>query len=169
MDETSDPSEPRWLDSEEQDAWRSYIEATIRVWRALDSDLHAATGLTDDDYGVLSLLSESPSRARRMTDLATFLDTSPSRVTYRIDRLIDKGYLRREPCPTDRRGTLAVLTEDGLAALEAAAPIHVANVRRHLTDHLTREDFLELGRILETVASAHRPINWNDQQSDPAS
>ena len=69
-------------------------EATIRVWRACDSELQAQTDLSDDDYGVLVLLSEAPDRSARMIDLATFLDTSPSRVTYRVDRLVEKGFDR---------------------------------------------------------------------------
>jgi DNA-binding MarR family transcriptional regulator len=147
--------DPDWLDAEEQAAWRTYIEATIRVWRACDSELQAETGLSHDDYGVLVLLSEARDHSARMVDLASFLATSPSRVTYRIDRLVAKGYLRRESCPTDKRGSLAVLTTEGMEALVQAAPVHVAGVRRHLLDHLTREDFLTLGRILKPVAEAH--------------
>ena len=153
--ETS-PNGPEWLDDSEQQAWRSYIDATIRVSRACDSDLQAATGLTGDDYGILVLLSESPDHATRMVDVAAFLATSPSRVTYRVDRLVNKGYLRRESCPTDKRGSLAVLTTEGFEALQQAAPIHVENVRRHLLQHLTRDEFLAIGRMLEPVAAAHR-------------
>jgi DNA-binding MarR family transcriptional regulator len=146
----------QWLDEEEQAAWRAYIEATIRVWRACDGELLAETGLSDDDYGILVYLSEAPDHSGRMSDLAASMATSPSRVTYRIDRLVDMGYIRRESCPTDKRGTFAVLTPVGMQALEAAAPVHVASVRNHLLDHMTREDFLALGRLLEPVADAHR-------------
>ena len=160
--------DPRWLDGEEQRAWRSYIEATMRAMRACNSELEAETGLTDDDYGVLMFLSEAPQRSARMVDLAGFLGTSPSRITYRIDRLVAMGYVRRQSCPTDKRGSFAVLTPEGMRAMEHAAPIHVASVRRHLLDHISREELLTLGRILEPVAEAHRDSRGAAEEELPA-
>jgi DNA-binding MarR family transcriptional regulator len=151
-----------WLDDEEQEAWRSYIEATVRVRRECESELQAATDLSEDDYGTMVMLSEAEGRSARMVDVAAFLGTSPSRVTYRIDRLVKMGYVRRDTCPSDRRGSLAVLTDEGFAALAEAAPVHVDSVRRHLLDHISRDDLFELGRILGPVADLHRQESDGD-------
>lgn len=150
-------NETRWLDPEEAQAWRSYIEATTRVRQACDTALAAETGLTLDDYGILVALSESPEHRMRMNDLAAVLATSPSRMTYRIDRLVKLGHVCRESCPTDRRGSFAVLTPEGMEALRQAAPVHVASVRDNLVDHMTGEEFVALGRILQRVVEALRP------------
>lgn len=144
----------RWLDDDEQAAWRAYIGATTRVRQRCDSDLLEATGLLPDDYAILVLLSESPDRRARMSDVAEHLATSPSRLTYRVDRLVTMGYVERASCPTDKRGSFAVLTDEGMEALEAAAPIHVASVRTHLLDHLTRDELVQLGSLLAKVGAS---------------
>ncbi|NJP96338.1 hypothetical protein HCN51_44085 [Nonomuraea sp. FMUSA5-5] len=59
--------------------------------------------------------------------------------------------MRREHCAGDRRGRLAVLTGEGVAALQAAAPQHVAGVREHLIDLLSPEQPGRLEQISKTV------------------
>ena len=44
---------------------------------------------------------------------------------------------------------LAVLTDQGMAKLEVAAPTHVAAVRESLIDHLSAEDLKVLGDVLD--------------------
>ena len=138
-------------------AWQSYIRATKRVRHAFETTLQEATGLIPDDYAVLMTLSEAQGHRQLMSKLAALLLTPTSSMTYRVDRLEKRGYVRRESCPTDRRSSFAVLTPTGLKALEEAAPVHVTSVRDNLINHLTREQFLTLGKILEHVAVAHEP------------
>ena len=126
----------RWLDDDEMAFWRAYTVAAGRLNAAIDADLRAESGLTLDDYEVLVHLSEAPDRRVRMSELAERVVQSRSRLTQRIDRMVTRGLVERQQCPDDRRGTFAVLTDEGMAALEAAAPGHVASVRRHLLDHL---------------------------------
>jgi DNA-binding MarR family transcriptional regulator len=77
--------------------------------------------------------------------------SSPSRLSHAVARLEEKGWVRRERHPTDRRGALAVLTDEGYAALTAAAPGHVAAVRRAMFDRLDRTQLRQLGAILATL------------------
>ena len=65
--------------------------------------------------------------------------------------------MRRTACPTDKRGALAVLTDEGFAALEAAAPGHVEGVRRHLFDVLTPEQVEQLGQISAAIRDGLLP------------
>lgn len=142
----------RWLSREEQGVWRAYLVATSMLSARLADDLEAATGLTSADYELLVQLSESEGRRLRMTALASRSLSSKSRLSHAVSRLETRGWVRREQCDDDRRGAWAVLTEEGFAVLEAAAPIHVENVRRHLLDPLSDTQVEQLGRICRVLA-----------------
>lgn len=141
----------RWLDDEEMRAWRGLLETCADVAVAVDADLLEAHGITGGDYGVLVELSEAPERAMRMCDLAGRLRLSPSGLTRRLDGLVRDGYVARRPAPDDRRVSLAVLTPKGFTLLEQAAPGHVTTVRRHLLDHLTRDQIRQVGDAMAAV------------------
>ncbi len=141
-----------WLDLEEMRAWRGLVEVSADVHASLESELMAAFGFREGDYAVLVNLSEAPDRRLRMCDLAERLHLSPSGLTRRLDGLVRAGLVEREPSATDRRVTLAALTDAGFAALEAAAPVHVDGVRRHFLAHLTRAQIRQLGTTFDALA-----------------
>jgi DNA-binding MarR family transcriptional regulator len=87
-----------------------------------------------------------------MSELAGLTTSSASRLSHAVARLEEKGWVRREKHPTDRRGALAVLTDDGWAALVAAAPGHVAAVRAAVFDRLDAEQVRQLRAISERIA-----------------
>ncbi len=66
--------------------------------------------------------------------------------------------MRREACAEDRRGSLAVLTDEGFAALEAAAPMHVESVRRHLFDVLSPTQLTQLREIEQVLLDHLLPL-----------
>lgn len=142
---------PRWLDADEQRAWRSYLRAVKLLDEALRRGLEAHD-LNHPEYEILVRLSESPQRQCRMAELAGEVVSSRSRLTHTVTRLERKGWVERRPCADDGRGVLCVLTADGFTALERAAVTHVEGVRSLLLDPLSREQFLALGDSLETVA-----------------
>lgn len=129
--------EPRWLDPDEQDAWRALAGTLIKLPAALDAQLQRDAGLSTFDYLVLSGLSEAPGRTLRMSDLAVLANGSLSRLSHAVSRLQRRGWVRREVCPDDGRCTNAVLTDAGWDKLVAAAPGHVEAVRRLVLDVLT--------------------------------
>lgn len=146
----------RWLSSEEQRSWRSFIETVGDLNNALERDL-APHGLTLGDYQVLVFLSEAPDRAMRMCDLADRLQLSPSGLTRRLDGLVAAGFVTRQPSSADRRVAMAVLTPAGLAKLEEAAPDHVESVRRRIFDQLDETQVVALGVIFGAIAAGLRP------------
>ncbi len=146
--------EAKWLDAEEQRIWRQLIGVHARLIGRLDAELQAAHGISLADYEVLVLLSEAPDSGLRMAELADRLTVSPSGLTRRLDGLVRDGMVVRRPCPSDRRGTLAVISPAGRSRLEDAAPTHVAGVRRYLTDRLDRPDLRALARVLDLIAEA---------------
>jgi DNA-binding MarR family transcriptional regulator len=148
--------QPRWLSAEEQVMWRSFIESTQMLMDRLDQELQRDSGMPHTYYEVLVRLSEVPDRRLRMSALADRSMSSRSRLSHAVARLEENGWVRREICATDRRGQLAVLTDAGFAALEAAAPGHVEGVRAHLLDPLTPEQVKQLADICAIIAERLR-------------
>jgi len=142
--------QPRWLTHEEQQAWRATVHLSQLLMRQLDRDLNAH-GLTGHDYEILVELSESPEQRLRMTELADATSQSRSRLSHQISRMESRGLVRRDDCEGDKRGTFAVLTNQGMDVIKQVAPDHVEHVRRHFIDRLSP-------RQLEEIRDAFGPI-----------
>ena len=136
-----------WLTTDEQLAWRAYLEATTLLFDALDRQLQRDSGIPHGYYEILVRLSETDGRTMRMSELADATRSSRSRLSHAVARLEDRRWVERRECDTDRRGQLAVLTDLGFAALEEAAPGHVSAVREHMIDRLTPEQVVQLREI----------------------
>ena len=143
--------EARWLDEEEQRTWRAFLGAIRLLTDQLDRELQRDADMPHTYYEILVALSEAPGRTLRMNQLADLCQSSRSRLSHAVSRLEEAGWVRREACPTDKRGALAVLTDKGFAALEAARPGHVEGVRGHGLDVLTPEQGAALGRISAAI------------------
>jgi DNA-binding MarR family transcriptional regulator len=144
---------PRWLDPAEDRAWRGYRRMRALLDLQINRDLARDAGLSEPDYDVLSNLSETEGYRWRLSDLAARMLWSKSRLSHHLTRMQQRGLVTREDCPEDGRGAVVVLTQGGLRAIQAAAPDHVASVRRHLIDLLSPDQIAALGDITETVLS----------------
>jgi DNA-binding MarR family transcriptional regulator len=142
------------LNDVEQKSWRTFIESSWALHTHLEDELRAATGLSMNDYHVLVVLSEAPDRRLRMGELAGHLWFSPSRVTYQISSMVKRGLVRKQSCPDDGRGQEAVLTDEGMAALENAAPLHLVTVRDSFIDRLDPEELAVIARVFDKVRKA---------------
>ena len=138
-------SEP--LTDTQQASWRVFIESSWALHTRLEDELRAATGLSMADYHVLVVLSEAPEHRLRMGELAGRLVFSPSRCTYQITSMVKRGLVRKQSCSDDGRGQEAVLTDAGLAALTAAAPLHLATVRETFIDDLDDAELATITRV----------------------
>lgn len=139
--------EQRWLDEDEQRAWRTLAGLFTALPAALDAQLQRDRALTHFEYGVLAALSEAPDRTLRMGCLAGLANGSLSRLSHVAGRLERKGWLTRRPDPRDGRYTLATLTAAGWDTVAAAAPGHVDAVRRVVFDGLTKAQVRQLTEI----------------------
>ncbi|MBW5424945.1 MarR family transcriptional regulator [Streptomyces sp. BG9H] len=160
MDTAPTPSRnggPRWLDGDEQRVWRAYLQATTLLDDVLDRQLQRDAGMPHMYYGLLVQLSDAPRRRLRMTELAKTVKITRSRLSHAIARLEKSGWVRREECPSDKRGQLAVLTDEGFEVLRRTAPGHVTAVRQALFDRLTPEQQKSLGEIMTIVAEGLQP------------
>lgn len=147
----------RWLTAEEQRVWRSYLHATTLLEDHLDRQLQRDAGMPHIYYGLLVQLAEAPRRRLRMTELAMNAKITRSRLSHAIARLEKNGWVRREDCPSDKRGQFAVLTEQGTEVLRRTAPGHVAAVRQALFERLSPEQQKTLGEIMQIVAEGLQP------------
>jgi DNA-binding MarR family transcriptional regulator len=143
--------EVRWLDADEQHAWRAYLLGVRRLERALDRDLRRY-GTQLSEYEIISMLSEQPTSSMRMSALADLVVQSRSRLTHTAARLEQRGWVSRSPADEDRRGVNLTLTETGARFVAELAPHHVESVRRHLCDVLGRADLIALGQLMDRVS-----------------
>ena len=149
--EAPSTGEARWLDPDEQKAWRAWLYSAQLLMDRLDRELIRDTGMPHAYYEILAQLSEPAERMLRMSQLADRCLSSRSRLSHAISRLEERGWVRRQMCAEDGRGQLAVLTDEGFATLEAAAPLHVKGVRVHLFDQLSPEQVAAMRQIGETL------------------
>ena len=147
----------RWLTADEQLAWRTFLTACQTLFSTIDAQLLRDSDIPHGYYEILVRLSETPGRALRMTQLAEASTSSKSRLSHAVARLEERGWVRRADCPTDRRGQIAQLTDEGFAALAAAAPGHVDQVRRSLIDRLTPEQVEQLREISAAIIEGTDP------------
>src|SRR3954452_12491936 len=146
------PAEPaRWLTAAEEQAWRNVASVLLRLPWALECQLQRDADLSFIEYHALASLSETVDHTRRMSELAALTHASLSRLSHMIKRLEARGFVRREPDPTDGRYTNAVLTSDGYEHLVASAPAHVATVRRLVIDVFTTTELRQLHDAAERI------------------
>lgn len=149
----------RWLDEDEQVAWRRFLFGVNRLLEDLDDSLQEHHQIPLTDYEILVFLSEAPHRRLRMSELADQVLVSRSRLTYRVDRLVERGLVIRSRVADDRRGLFAELTEAGMELLSEAARTHVEDVRTRLIDHIEPEQLEAFSELWTRVASHGRPPN----------
>lgn len=145
--------EPRWLDEREERAWRGFVQLRSDLFGHLGRQLARDSGLTAADFEVLVAVSEAPGHRIRSRDLCRSLGWERSRLSHQIARMEQRGSVTRAPCPADARGFDVVLTAAGLAAIEAAAPLHLEAVRHCFVDVLTADQLDALGAIAEAITA----------------
>jgi DNA-binding MarR family transcriptional regulator len=141
----------RWLDPEQQRAWRSWLDAHARLSARLNKELQAGSGLSLSDYDVLVHLTDVPDGRLRSFELGEALQWEKSRVSRQVARMAARGLVAREASPEDGRGAYVTLTRAGRRAIEEAAPAHVELVRQLLFDGLTQDQVRTLATISQTV------------------
>lgn len=145
----------KWLNNDEMLAWRSFIETSGDLMRAIERDL-APFGLDRGDYQLLAMLSEADDGRLRLCDLAETLRLTPSGLTRRMEGVVKKKLVGKSRSTDDRRVTYAHITPKGLELVKKAAPHHLRSVRTLMIDHLTPSEIKALGSAFTKIA-AHLP------------
>lgn len=111
-------------------AWREFVETSALITNRLEKRLYAVAGLKMPEYNVLLALTEAAGNRLRMGELAEQIVFSPSRLSYQVKSLAQRGLLTRCSDAEDKRGMTAELTEEGKQAFTAAAKVHAEHVRQ---------------------------------------
>lgn len=134
----------------DRQAWRAYWEATALLRDRLEKQLKDEANLSLTDYNLLLLLKEAGG-SMRMGELANRMVFAPSRITYRIKHLVERGYVTREVEGADRRGAVATITDAGRDCFRDAAQLHSAQVEELFLNRLQPGDAEVLLRVFEDV------------------
>jgi DNA-binding MarR family transcriptional regulator len=148
-------SEP--LSTGELAAWRGFLRTHARLLRHLDRQLTNEQGLATSSYEVLLRLAEAPRGTMRMKDIAHSLLLSRSGLSRVVDELERKGYVKRQPCPSDARGTEAVITRSGRSAFRKAQNSHLRSVRAEFLDKLSEQQLQQLAEVWTALGLAEAP------------
>lgn len=141
-------------------AWRAFLNAQASLLRQLEAELVAAEGMTLAEFDVLIQLRLAPDVRLRMTELSDRVRLSPSGLTRLIDRLIQAGLVERGTCPSDRRGTFAILTPAGRERLRRARPVHLKGIHEHFGKRLSTSQLTAVADALEPLArDTLRPVH----------
>ena len=148
------PVDPIPLDAVEELTWRALARFFVVAPRLLDEDLQRGAHMSLSAYTVLLHLSEAPGRTLRMTELANRAYLSGSRTTRLVDELIADGLMAKERNAEDGRGFDVTLTEEGLAALQRAYPVHLRSVRTRVLDHVDRSTLPFFAKAASAIAES---------------
>ena len=143
--------EAPWLSEREARAWRGLQLMQMRLTGALARQLATESQLSYQDYLVLVALTGADDGRLRLFELGRILGWEKSRLSHHIARMAQRDLVTKEACDADRRGFHVVVTAAGRKAIKAAAPGHVAAVRRLFVDRLTP-------RQLDVIASAAEAV-----------
>jgi DNA-binding MarR family transcriptional regulator len=144
-------SDVRWLTAAEERVWRRWLTLNARLSATLHRELQDDAGLSMPDFEVLVHLTDSPEGRIRVTDLARLLQWERSRVSHHVTRMARRRLVQRVECAEDGRGAFIVITPQGRAAIEQAAPGHVTTVRRLIFDALSPEEVDAFATLIERV------------------
>lgn len=157
----------RWLDAREETAWRSFLAMHLRLLRLLGQQLQDATGLSEADYVVLVNLSETAGGRLRPFELGAAAGWEKSRLSHHLTRMERRGLVERQNCPSDNRGAFVTLTDAGLSAIRAAAPLHVEQVRRWFFAALTSDQVDGITAISDAVLAGLDAVDAACGSEDP--
>ncbi|HXB90053.1 MarR family winged helix-turn-helix transcriptional regulator [Mycobacterium sp.] len=155
-----------WLSPAELQAWRAFMRVQMRMNYEMNRQLQSDSDLSLADYHVLNALIDAPGGRLQISDLAALIGWERSRASHQLRRLCERGLAERVPSQDDRRATDAILTKAGRSAIHAAAPGHVALVRRMFFDPLPDDLLAPLTAALEHVHvhmnfhSSLPPVPW---------
>jgi DNA-binding MarR family transcriptional regulator len=129
---------------------------TGQAVRALIMDATEGSGITPDEYAVLSAIGVL--RSTTPTELAARLRVPPTTISRYVASFVERGLVERAPNPGDRRSYLLEMTEDGRAVIRKIVP----RFRRIVDELRARVDVDEIEASLVELERAARAMSGVD-------
>src|SRR5438270_13970477 len=155
---------------DQAELWTALMQGQALIADAVSERLEAEAGIPLAWHEVLVRLADAPDGHMRMQELADSIWLSKSGLTRLCDRIEEAGYLSRASCPTDRRGTFAVITDTGRAKVREAAPIFSRASEDLFLQHLSGRERDALRSAMRKVIGAATPARKpaSAETRDPA-
>lgn len=132
--------------NEELKAVTVILRASQAIQEVIRKD-GANYGLNSTEFSVLELLYHKGDQPIQVIGKKVLI--SSGSITYVVDKLVQKNYVRRKGCPEDRRVIYAALTREGKALMDEIFPQHVLKIKEVFDD-------LGPGELRETIALLKR-------------
>lgn len=143
------------LTEKEKLAFQTYLASYNMVVRSISREMRAKGQMSIEHYDVLVTLEYASGHRLRLSELAERVLLSRSGLTRLVDRLVEKGYVKREVCASDKRGSFAVLTADGLKARQDCW-VHLEEaMQKHFSSKLNSTQLGELLSACKVLAEGH--------------
>lgn len=142
------------LGDRQSSVWRLFLTAHVQLLDRMEAKLAAAGLPSLEWYDVLFTLKEAPDHRLRLSELAERVLLSRSNLTRLVDRLERAGLLCRKACPTDRRGTFAVLTDAGLAMQQKMWTFYAEGIEEYFAQYVDENELEVLQQVLKRLLDA---------------
>ncbi|HWK92475.1 MAG TPA: MarR family transcriptional regulator [Luteimicrobium sp.] len=139
------------------EAWESLFRAQVAVLRRLGAD-DIWHDVSFREYDVLFTLRSRPGHAARLRDLAAHSLLSQPSLSRMVDRLEARGLVAREVVPEDARGTLVVLTEEGVRVQGEVGRRHAEAIAAYVGGALDDDDLDALRDLTGRLRDAQGEI-----------
>lgn len=117
-------------------------------------------GLLHIEYGLLAVLNLESGKELSLGELAARAGMSPSRLTNRLQPLIERKLIQKFIVETDRRSYLARITPAGQRLLNEITPSHIKQVRESFFAQLSDSEIETLGQIVRKIAGGLSDDAW---------
>ena len=148
------PRTRRRLSESEIRAWEAFLRAYATTTHVLERESETRGGLPLGEHFLLVQVARGPETGTRPTDLAAQSLLTKSGVTRALDRLEQDGLVARNVCPSDKRGSLVVLTPKGRHLLRRAAPGHIRAIAKHFAEPLTPSELAVVTAAMERIIAS---------------
>ena len=136
--------------------WRAFLGAHSAVVKHLERTMQQQHGLPLTWWDVLQQLADGPDGRLRLGELADSVLLTRSGVTRLVDRMVDAGLVVREPCPGDRRGYFAVITQKGRDTIDTVGPDHSKDAWEVFLGHIDYEEAELMAKVFKRVLNVEK-------------
>ncbi|MFN8370203.1 MAG: MarR family transcriptional regulator [Bacteriovoracaceae bacterium] len=133
------------------DSWPLFLKAFVRINQRMENELKVHDLPDLQTYDLLWTLEQAPKGMLRFNELGERVFLSRYNVTRIAKKLEHEGLIKRQRCPSDKRGLYAVLTEEGRALRQKIWKVYSPIIKKYFSDLLNENEHKTLIALLRKV------------------